>query len=146
MHEITSSTLLQIVNFVTESANESKLPVGLITTGSGSVTNASLFKQLGEVISADVNCVFISISTSEASTLKAFLKNVIGKIINECDDFNRETEATTPQKGGQKLLSYDLQKLYNWCKRRDTQKIVIALPDIEAFDVPVLSEFLVLLK
>lgn len=118
----------------------------MITSGTGSVTHAGLFKQLAEVIGNSEERVFIPVSASEATNLKILLKNVIAKVVKEDDDSDGENCTMEPQRRGPKLLNYDLQRLYDWCRPQKLQKIVIALQDTEAFDVLVLTDFLQLLK
>lgn len=47
---------------------------------------------------------------------------------------------------GPKLLSYDLQILYDCVKAHDSQKVIIAFQDSEAFDGALLGDLITLFK
>lgn len=143
------STLRQIAGFLKDSSivsNESKVPAGFVTTGSGSIAHATLFEQLSEITSSHGNHVFVSLTASEAPTLKSGLKNLITKVTKINYDSDGEDDASFSRRKGPRLINYDLEHIRRWSITRDVEKIVVTLQDSEAFDVVVLTDLWTVLR
>ncbi len=86
--------------------------------------------------------MFIRISASTGTNLKALLKAIIQKATSRQDGIDDEDEEVTTQKRGVKLLNYDLQLLADYVSERQLEQVAIAVGDTEAFDSDLLSDLI----
>lgn len=124
---------------------EGKVPTGLITTGLSA--SRSFFER---VVSRSLNGgrnVCVSLTPGDAPNLKTLVKTLISRITQDgADDSDDDGDRPAARSKGPQLLKYDLQILQEWLALRDSEHVVIALSDSEAFDVNVLTDFVLLLK
>lgn len=90
----------------------------------------------------------VTLSAADGPNLRVFLKNLIRKATahEDVQPHAHAADLETDHYKGTKLLNYDLQILYDWCKPRRISKVVLVLQDSEAFDGTVLTDILALLQ
>ncbi|KAH0544505.1 hypothetical protein FGG08_001404 [Glutinoglossum americanum] len=121
-----------------------KIPTGLILAGPGIASHGLLFEQLITQIRAEDIGPVVVLTSGEASNLKTILKKLIRKTTCQVNDPDEDTKEHEVFGKGPKLLSYDLQILYDYVKTHDSQKVTIAFQDSEAFDGVLLGDLITL--
>ncbi|KAF1981426.1 origin recognition complex subunit [Aulographum hederae CBS 113979] len=139
------TTLTSISNFVAKAAEQtegsSKIPIGLIVAGPSIASHGTFFSQLSDRIVGESRTCFVSISSSECPNLKTLLSTLIKKATARRSlDEDDEGLITTSSRKGPRLLSYDLQLLYDYVQETGKVAVVIAFQDSEAFDGFLISE------
>lgn len=137
--------ITQFIASATPGECSPKLPTGLIVTGSGGISHSTFFGQIQKSVIIAPDTVFVLLTAAEAPNLKTLLKTVIKKCTTQNDDSDAEDELL-PRQTSSKLLSYDLRLLWDWCKDRNVQKVIVSFQDTEAFDAGLLADSLTLFK
>jgi origin recognition complex subunit 3 len=142
------ATLDDLIKFLKDAGdieNRKKSPCGMILAGPSIAAHASLFDQLSQRITAETSSSFVLLTSVDAPNLKTLLKAIIKGGISRRDADEEDVEMMSSVRRGPKLLSYDLQLLYEWVSEKHVEQVVVAFRDTEAFDSNVLSEALELL-
>lgn len=142
------ATLDEIISFIkTAYFNQdqaTKIPTGLVVAGPSIASHAQFFDSLAERAAHEAQSTFVALSSNECPNLKTLLKNLIRKATSAEDDDGDEHVST--RRKGPKLLNYDLQLLFEWCKEQNPAHVVITFRDSEAFEGPLLADAIQLLR
>ncbi|GME25303.1 origin recognition complex subunit [Neofusicoccum parvum] len=145
---VNRATLDEIISFIkTAYFNQdqaTKIPTGLVVAGPSIASHAQFFDSLAERAAHEAQSTFVALSSNECPNLKTLLKNLIRKATSAEDDDGDEHVST--RRKGPKLLNYDLQLLFEWCKEQNPAHVVITFRDSEAFEGPLLADAIQLLS
>lgn len=86
----------------------------------------------------------MALTSSECPNLKTLLKNLIRKATSADDDDGDEHVFT--RRKGPRLLNYDLQLLFEWCKEQSPANVVVAFRDSEALEGSLLADAIQLMR
>ncbi|EOD51879.1 putative origin recognition complex subunit 3 protein [Neofusicoccum parvum UCRNP2] len=118
---VNRATLDEIISFIkTAYFNQdqaTKIPTGLVVAGPSIASHAQFFDSLAERAAHEAQSTFVALSSNECPNLKTLLKNLIRKATSAEDDDGDEHVST--RRKGPKLLNYDLQLLFEWCKEQN---------------------------
>jgi origin recognition complex subunit 3 len=137
-----------------------RVPTGFIVTGPNISSHSLLFKQLSTRLKTEINGPIVVLRSSDASNLKAALKQLIRDVTNQRPGDDDEEGLSSDQDvcnhgilrrseltlQGRKLLNYDLEILHGYVKAHGSQAVVIAFQDSEAFDSSLISELVNLFR
>ncbi|KAI9792562.1 MAG: hypothetical protein M1816_002082 [Peltula sp. TS41687] len=147
LHRVNAHTLDWVISFVQRthiSLQDGKIPTGLVVTGPNIASHRLLFSQIATRVQSDPEGIFVQLTSAENVNLKASLKAVIKKAVNQVGDRDQEDEDQNPQK--RKLLDYDLRILHDHVEKHHIRRVVVAFQDSEAIDGGLLTEFICLLS
>jgi len=125
-----------------------KLPTGLVVAGPSIASHGSFFDQLSEKVALEGENIFALLQSSECPNLKTLLSALIKKTTQSGSNFDDDDEDDTfsrPRKGP-RLLSYDLQILFEWMQEHGIERAVIAFQDSEAFEGHLIAEVVDVLR
>ncbi|KAH8602888.1 origin recognition complex subunit 3 N-terminus-domain-containing protein [Bisporella sp. PMI_857] len=138
-------TLAKVTAFV-QNTNVTKgmgtLPAGFIATGPNIASQSLLFEQLSDKLRAELQGPVVTLRSGDASNLKAMLKQIIRETTNQKSI--GDDENGFDQRPGRKLLNYDLELLHRFVNAHESQKVVVAFQDSEAFDPGLLVDIITL--
>ncbi|RKL07781.1 hypothetical protein BFJ68_g9819 [Fusarium oxysporum] len=133
-------TLNEVSEFAKDAVTESgdRIPSAFIITGPNIASQDLLFQQLSETLQQTTSSKFVSLRSSEASTLKATLKKIIRDVTAKAStDEDDDLE-------GRRYLDYDLEALYAFIKPQNVEHVFVAFQDSEGFDSSLLSDLIIL--
>ncbi|OCL01814.1 hypothetical protein AOQ84DRAFT_328398, partial [Glonium stellatum] len=142
------TTLENLVSFVSEATvdhhrREASISSGLIVVGPSIASHGFFFDRLGQKVTAATNATFLILTSGECPNLKTLLRNLIRKATSKLDDVDEpEDRNGNVSRTGPKLLDYDLVLLQEWYSKTQTDKVIVAVQDSEAFDAALLVEMI----
>lgn len=148
LESINSATTKEISAFLDDAldSSSSRISTGIIVTGPGADTQASVLKQLQRKQDPSARRLVVPLSPSAGTNLKALLKVLIQKATSSHVGVDDEAdELQSDRRKGARLLNYDLQLLNDHIYEHKADQVVIAFEDTEAFDSDVLSSLIELL-
>ena len=138
-HSAVVADIAEYVKLIPPSDGSSGISTGLIVTGpSGALPSRLLEQRLGPNGSETV-AVVIHVDSSNAPNLVTLFKNIIRNAITQVDgyegyhSFLREHRKLIP-------MSYDLELLQKFVKRKGIQRVLISITDVESFDMSLFPE------
>ncbi|KAE9381721.1 origin recognition complex subunit [Stipitochalara longipes BDJ] len=147
LDEANEDTLEEVTAFVDSTVKarhfSARVPTGFIVTGPNISSQSPLFKQLSSRLKAEISGPTVVLRSSDASNLKAVLKQLIRDSTNRSLSRDDE-EGISNELDGRKLLNYDLEILHSFVEAHGSQAVVIAFQDSEAFDSSLISELVTL--
>ncbi|CAI6331526.1 unnamed protein product [Periconia digitata] len=143
-----SVTQENIVKFVAASTTsegepQASIPTGLIVAGPSIASHGLFFSRLGQNIRSETDSAYAVLTSGECPNLKTLLKCLVKKITSLKDDGDEHDDLINSgfsARNGPKLLDFDLGHVQMWQDKNETQSIVVAIQDSEAFDTAVLVE------
>ena len=121
-------------------SQQSKIPTGLLLQGPENSASATLLSSLEEVLSGLEHTLLITLTSAQSPNLKTVLTYINRAATNQIDGNDGATIV------GNRKLSYDLQTLHDYVKRKALSKVVLLFEDSEAFEGALLSDLIELLK
>ncbi|EKG09208.1 Origin recognition complex subunit 3 [Macrophomina phaseolina MS6] len=148
IEEVHRATLSDIIDFIKTAGSTqdqgSKIPTGLVVAGPSIASHAQFFDSLAQRTAVEAQSVFVALTSSECPNLKTLLKNLIRKATS-ADDGDGDEHVFTRRKGP-RLLNYDLQLLFEWCKEQSPANVVVAFRDSEALEGSLLADAIQLMS
>lgn len=128
--------------------SDAKVASALILTGPSIASHALLFNQLSEATVSLGETICVVLTSALAPNLKTLLKHLIQRATVSIagDDYDEQEEGSRPNRSNVRLLSYDLQLLYEHVQDNNISRVGVAFQDCEAFDGQLLSEIVELLR
>lgn len=148
MNEASVEEITTYVHSVTARDSSSKLPSAIIAAGPNISAHGAILEQLEKTVTEHGRKCFVVLTSGQASNLKSLLKSLISKATSSeaFQDDDDDEQPLDAQRGRPRLLSYDLQILYNAVLERKLEQVIIAFQDCEAFDGALLSDTIELLR
>jgi origin recognition complex subunit 3 len=134
----TIDQLLEFVNHPGRLQVSQIIPTGYVLAGPDATYHRNFFEQLAGRVDGDTSSCFALLEASDASNLKALLKNLIRKGSGDREDL--------VSRNGIRLMDYDLQLLYDWMHENERDQLVIGIQDAEEFDGGLLADLIELLR
>lgn len=112
-----------------------------MVTGPNITSQGLLFNQLSTHLRSQIDGPVVVLRSGDASNLKAVLKQIIRDATNQrpCEDDEGELSS---QRDGRKLLNYDLEILHGYVEVHQSQVVVVAFQDSEAFDTSLVADLI----
>ncbi|KAK2798785.1 hypothetical protein FQN51_007461 [Onygenales sp. PD_10] len=148
LRDVDSGILASVCTFVEHTSAETcdgRIPAGLITLGSNLSSMGRLLDCLDGQIRSDGVGQVVALDSGHASNLKTVLKHIIRSATSGNGGVDGDQDLST-DRTGRKPLAYDLDILHEYVQEKNTQKLVIAFRDSEAFDHGLLTDLISLLS
>lgn len=138
-----SKSLQQLVAFTDTASKQdvnSKLPTALLLTGLDDGNGRALREGLRNEVNKS-NRVAVDIRSRQCPNLQSALKNIIKETILTASSLNTYNEFLAKHK---RLipLNFDLELLEHFVKMTELSQVIIALVDVETFDMQVTNELI----
>ncbi|KAG4433550.1 hypothetical protein IFR05_010975 [Cadophora sp. M221] len=146
LSEANEGTLAEVTTFVGNSGlarDTERVPTGFVVTGPNITSQGLLFSQLSTHLKSEIDGLVVTLRSGDASNLKAALKHLIRDATNQRSSLDEEEDISS-HKDGRKLLNYDLEILHGHVEAHESQAVVIAFQDSEAFDTSLLADLITL--
>lgn len=148
MSALNATTVTEISAFLDDHIGvspEGGIATGIICTGPDAASQFSIVDQLSRIPCAQGKRIFVSLTASQGTNLKAVLKTIIQKATAQSEGVDDDDDDRSANRSGSKLLNFDLQILSDYVRDRDVKQVVLAIQDTEAIDSLLLSEIIELL-
>ncbi|KAI0913735.1 origin recognition complex subunit 3 N-terminus-domain-containing protein [Ustulina deusta] len=149
LRETNQSTQQEVTSFLQNAPDHTpagKIPSAFIITGPNIASQDLLFEQLSGTLQHEASAQVVRLRSGDASNLKAVLRKIIHDIVLNDSAAGDELDLAT-SKDGRKFLNYDLEGLYAHLKLTpQSNLVIIAFQDSEAFDSGLLSDLISLLS
>ncbi|KAK0118781.1 hypothetical protein ONS95_007663 [Cadophora gregata] len=143
LNEANEDTLADVTTFIRDSGllrkDLDRLPTGFVVTGPNITSQGLLFNQLCTHLKSEIDGPVVILRSGDASNLKAVLKQFIRDATNQGPG-EEEEESHSSHRDGRKLLNYDLENLHNYVDFHQSQAVVVAFQDSEAFDTSLVAD------
>ncbi|KAH7416938.1 origin recognition complex subunit 3 N-terminus-domain-containing protein [Cadophora sp. MPI-SDFR-AT-0126] len=144
LNEANEDTLTEVTAFIGDSGllrDLDKVPTGFVVTGPNITSQGLLFNQLSTHLRSKVVGPVAVLRSGDASNLKAVLKQLIRDATNQQPSEDDEEDLSS-QRDGHKLLNYDLEILHGFVEVHQSQAVVVAFQDSEAFDTSLVADLI----
>ncbi|KAH6666636.1 origin recognition complex subunit 3 N-terminus-domain-containing protein [Halenospora varia] len=142
LNEANEGAFAEVTSFVngtTGAENDKRVPACFIVTGPNIASQDTLFQQLSGRLKEEIDGSVVTLRSGDATNLKAVLKQVIRDATNQKFE---EDELSDHIQDNRKLLNYDLEILHNFVKKHESQKVVVAIQDSEAFETSLIMDLI----
>ncbi|KAL2065095.1 hypothetical protein VTL71DRAFT_4235 [Oculimacula yallundae] len=144
LSEANEGTLAEVTSFVSGHGlvrQTEKVPTGFVVTGPNITSQGLLFNQLAAHLKSQIDGPVVTLRSGDASNLKAVLKQLIRDATNQKSSMD-DDEDISSHKDGRKLLNYDLEILHGHVESHESQAVVVAFQDSEAFDTSLMADLI----
>ncbi|PFH60507.1 hypothetical protein XA68_10856 [Ophiocordyceps unilateralis] len=145
LREANSSTLEQVSAFAVAAGGTEytdQIPSAFIITGPNIASQDLLFEQLSETLQRSSNSKFVSLRSSETTTLKAALKKTIRDATSSDAGDAEEVQVRSARQHRRRYLDYDLEALEASLKHETCEHVFVAFQDSEGFDSGLISDLI----
>ncbi|KAG9240825.1 origin recognition complex subunit 3 N-terminus-domain-containing protein [Calycina marina] len=137
-------TLSKVTDFVLNTTipeGMGTLPTGFIATGPSIASQSLLFKQIAGRLKSQINGPVVTLRSGDATNLKAALKQIIRDTTHQGVD-PVDDDYMLAGHDGPNLLNYDLELLHRYVVAHNSERVVVAFQDSEAFDPVLLADII----